>query len=132
MTDIPIVKPINIPEYEYKQSKYEMVPKLPFRSIIVASSTGGKTVLIQNLLLNIYRGSFERVYIFSPSIHADPAFYEVKKYQKDVMKVDDTKEDLYFEGFNPSDLQKILERQKKSLSFKRTTKKKNYSVYVYA
>ena len=132
MSNIPIVKPINIPEYEYKQSKYEMVPKLPFRSIIVASSTGGKTVLIQNLLLNIYRGSFERVYIFSPSIHADPAFYEVKKYQKDVMKVDDTKEDLYFEGFNPSDLQKILERQKKSLSFKRTTKKKNYSVYVYA
>ena len=106
LNNIPIVKPINIPEYEYKQSKYDMVPKLPFRSIIVASSTGGKTVLIQNLLLNIYRGSFERVYIFSPSIHADPAFYEVKKYQREVMKVDDTKEDLYFEGFNPADLQK--------------------------
>ena len=59
--NIPIVKPIHIPEYEYKQSKHDMVPKLPFRSIIVASSTGGKTVLIQNLLLNIYRGSFERV-----------------------------------------------------------------------
>ena len=99
LNNIPIVKPINIPEYEYKQSKYDMVPKLPFRSIIVASSTGGKTVLIQNLLLNIYRGSFERVYIFSTSIHADPAFYEVKKYQREVMKVDDTKEDLYFEGF---------------------------------
>ena len=74
----PIVKPINVPGYKYKHSKYEMVPKLPFRSIIVASSTGGKTVLIQNLLLNIYRSSFERVYIFSPSVNADPAFYEVK------------------------------------------------------
>ena len=51
-----------------------MVPKLPFRSIAVASSTGGKTVLIQNLLLNIYRGSFKRVYVFSPSIHGDPVF----------------------------------------------------------
>ena len=79
MSDIPYIKPINIPEYKYKQSKYEMTPKLPFRSIVVASSTGGKTVLIQNLLLNIYRGSFERVYIFSPSIHSDPALYEVKK-----------------------------------------------------
>ena len=48
LNNIPIVKPKNIPEYEYKQSKYDMVPKLPFRSIIVASSTGGKTVLIQN------------------------------------------------------------------------------------
>ena len=44
MTDVPIIKPINITEYEFKQSKYEHVLKLPFRSIIVASSTGGKTV----------------------------------------------------------------------------------------
>ena len=125
MSDIPYIKPINIPEYKYKQSKYEMTPKLPFRSIVVASSTGGKTVLIQNLLLNSYRGSFERVYIFSPSIHSDPAFYEVKKYQKEVMKVDDTKEDLYFEGFNPSDLQKILERQKKVIEFQKNNKEKD-------
>ena len=125
MSDIPYIKPINIPEYKYKQSKYEMTPKLPFRSIVVASSTGGKTVLIQNLLLNIYRGSFERVYIFSPSIHSGPALYEVKKYQKEVMKVIDTKEDLYFEGFNPSDLQKILERQKKVIEFQKNNKEKD-------
>ena len=75
-----------MPEYKYKQSKYEMTTKVPFRSIVVAASTGGKSVLIQNLLLNIGHGSFEKVYIFSPSIHSDPAFYEVKKYQKEVMK----------------------------------------------
>ena len=125
MSDIPYIKPINIPGYKYKQSKHEMTPKLPFRSIVVASSTGGKTVLIQNPLLNIYRGSFERVYIFSPSIHSDPAFYEVKKYQKEVMKVDDAKEDLYFEGFNPSDLQKTLERQKKVIEFQKNNKEKD-------
>ena len=125
MSDIPIVKPINIPDYKYKQSKYEMVPKLPFRSIIVASSTGGKTVLIQNLLLNIYRHSFERVYIFSPSVNSDPAFYEVKKYQQEMMKVDDTKEDLYFEGFNPSDLQNILDKQKKVIEFQKKNKQKD-------
>ena len=27
MTDVPIIKPINITEYEFKQSKYEHVPK---------------------------------------------------------------------------------------------------------
>ena len=42
MPDVPIVKPINITDYEFKQSKYEHVPKLPFRSIIVASSTVAK------------------------------------------------------------------------------------------
>ena len=63
---VPIVKPINITEYEFKQSKYEHVPKQPFRSTIVASSTGGKTVLIQNLILNVYRKSFAIIFIFSP------------------------------------------------------------------
>ena len=65
MTDVPTIKPINITEYEFKQSKYEHVPKLPFRRIIVASSTGGKTVLLQNLILNVYRNSFTRIFIFS-------------------------------------------------------------------
>ena len=79
MTDVPIIKPINITDYEFKQSKYEHVPKLPFRSIIVASSTGGKTVLVQNLILNVYRNSFARIFIFSPSVHNDPTFYRSKE-----------------------------------------------------
>ena len=82
MSDVPIIKPINITDYDFKQSKYEHVPKLPFRSIVVASSTGGKTVLIQNLILNVYRACFARIFIFSPSVHNDPTFVEVKKYQK--------------------------------------------------
>ena len=64
MEDIPTVEPIDIPQYKYKNSKYEILPKLPARMIAVASSTGGKSVLIQNLILKIYRGSFERIYIF--------------------------------------------------------------------
>ena len=89
MTDVPIIKPINITEYEFNQSKYEHVLKLPFRSIIVASSTGGKTVLVQNLILNVYRNSFARIFIFSPSVHNDPTFTEVKKYIRDELHVDD-------------------------------------------
>ena len=94
MSDVPIVKPINITEYEFKQSKYEHVPTLPFRSIIVASSTGGKTVLIQNLILNVYRNSFARILIFSPRVQNDPTFTEVKRYIRDELHVDDEKEQM--------------------------------------
>ena len=61
MEDIPTVEPIDIPQYKYKNSKYEILPKLPATMIAVASSTGGKSVLIQNIILKIYRGSFECV-----------------------------------------------------------------------
>ena len=131
MSDVPIIKPINITEYEFKQSKYEHVPKLPFRSIIVASSTGGKTVLIQNLILNVYRNSFARIYIFSPSVHNDPTFTEVKKYIRDELHVDDEKEQIYFDNYNPIDIENVIERQKKIINYMKSKKiKKRHSILI--
>ena len=54
--EIPKVKPIDIPEYKYENSKFDMMPKLAARMLCVASSTGGKTVLIQNLILKSTEG----------------------------------------------------------------------------
>ena len=51
----PIIEPINVRQYEFKQSDYEMADKLPFRSIVVSASQGGKGILIQNLVLKVYR-----------------------------------------------------------------------------
>ena len=114
---VPIVKPRNITEYEYKQSKYPHVPRIPFRSIIVASSTGGKTVLIQNLILDVYRDCFSRIFIFSPSVNTDPTFVEVKKYIRKDMKVDDTKEQLYYEHYNPEELERVIDTQTKIITY---------------
>ena len=114
---VPIVKPRNITEYEYKQSKYPHVPRIPFRSIIVASSTGGKTVLIQNLILDVYRDCCSRSFIFSPSVNTDPTFVEVKKYIRKDMKVDDTKEQVYFEHYNPEELERVIDTQTKIITY---------------
>ena len=122
---IPIVKPIDIPEYTYKNSKYDMMPSLPFRGILVASSTGGKTVLIQNLILNIYKGSFERIFIFSPSVHVDDTFRPVKKYINEVMNVDTEKERVFYENYDPADLQKIIDTQHKVIEYQKKNKQKN-------
>ena len=54
---VPIVEPINVKQYEFKhkQSSYEQADKLPFRSIVVSASQGGKGILIPNLILKIYK-----------------------------------------------------------------------------
>ena len=105
--------------------------KLPFRSIIVASSTGGKTVLVQNLILNVYRNSFARIFIFSPSVHNDPTFTEVKKYIRDELHVDDEKEQIYFDKYNPSDLENVIERHKKIINYMKSKKiKKLHSILI--
>ena len=122
--NIPIVKPIDIPEYKYKNSKYDMMPSLPFRGILVASSTGGKTVLIQNLILNIYKGSFERIFIFSPSVHVDDTWNSVKKHISENMNVDTEKEKTYFEEYNAEALNQIIKTQHKVIDFQKKINKR--------
>ena len=77
--DIPIIKPIKLKEYEVKQSKYNIASKLPIRSIILGPSGSGKSILLQNMILDIYKNCFSRVFIFSPSINVDYQTWEPVK-----------------------------------------------------
>ena len=105
------IKPIKVIEYSCKQSKHSVVPKLPLRGILLAPSGSGKTVLLSNMMLNIYRGCFERIYILSPS---DQSWEAVKDDQDKVMGVKKTETDkLYFDHYDPDDLQHIIDTQQK-------------------
>ena len=98
------IKPIDLKEYSCKQSKHGHVPKVPLRMILLAPSGSGKTVLLSNLILNIYRGCFERIFVFSPSIEIDKTWEPVKKHQSDDMKaVEKGNEKLYFNHYDPAD-----------------------------
>ena len=50
MKHVPIKELINVRQFEFKQSKYEMADKLPFRPVVVSASQGGKGILTQNLV----------------------------------------------------------------------------------
>ena len=78
MSLIPKVEPIFTKEFEVKQSKYDVAGKLPIRSVILGPSGSGKTVLLQSMILDIYKNCFSRIYIFSPSIEVDHVWVPVK------------------------------------------------------
>ena len=80
------IKPIELKVYSCKQSKHSHVPKVPLRMILLAPSGSGKTVRLSNLILNVYRGCFERVFVFSPNVDVDKTWEPVKKYQTDTMR----------------------------------------------
>ena len=44
------IKPMNAKEYTCKQSKFNQVPKLPLRSIVLGPSGSGKGILLQNMI----------------------------------------------------------------------------------
>ena len=96
-------------EYEFKQSKYEVAPRIPFSQIVVGPSGSGKSVLLQSMILDLYRDCFSRIFIFSSSINVDSVWTPVKDYIEKTLKIDSKKEKIYFNDFNPSDLEEILD-----------------------
>ena len=113
----PTISHIKHIEYDCKQSKYgEHVPKLPMRSMTLSPSGGGKTVLLQNMMLDICRGCLNRIYMFSPSIDIDHTWRPVKDYIAKGIKPND-RESLYFGRYNPVGLEAIIDKQHKVTSY---------------
>ena len=62
----PKIVPQKTFNYDIPQSKYEHVPKLPLRAIILGSSGSGKGILLQNMILDIYEKNFlQNTYLVS-------------------------------------------------------------------
>ena len=122
---IPKIAPIKVQEFEVKQSHYNMVGKLPTRAIVCAPSGGGKTVLLSNLILDVYRGCFSRIYIFSPSITIDYTWAPVKKYIEHDMKAIESEDDkFYYDEYDPIALDHIIETQHKITDYMKKHKYK--------
>ena len=77
------VVPRTTKEYRIPQSKYPQADRLPTRSILLAPSGSGKTVLLQHLILDMFRDCFARIYVFSPSVNIDDAWLSVKDYVRE-------------------------------------------------
>ena len=54
----PIVKPINTKEYDFKESKYEVAPRLPFSQTITGPSGSGKGTLLQSTFTKMFLKEF--------------------------------------------------------------------------
>ena len=119
MSDIPIVKPYKTKEYTFTQSNYEVAPRIPFSMVITGQSGSGKTVLLSNLILDIYKGCFSRIFIWSSSIDLDPVWTPVKKYIEKDLNVNPEKEKVYFDTFNIDEMQKVLDLQHKINQFQK-------------
>ena len=125
---VPIIEPINVRQLEFKQFKYEHADKLPFRSIVVSASQGGKGILIQNLILKVYRGCVERIYIVSPTAHIDEGYREVIKYIEDELEVNKENEPCLFDEYDAPSLKKIIDAQHKVIDYQnKKNMKKLYS-----
>ena len=126
----PTIKPIQLKEYNCKQSKYEVAPKLPMRSMLCGPSSSGKTVLLSNMILDIYRDCFSRIYIWSPSINVDSTWKPVNDYIRDHIKPNE-REKIYFDSYEPSELEHVIKTQQKVIDYQKEQKHKDlYQILI--
>ena len=118
MTDnkAPIIKPIKLKHYECKQSNHEVAPELPMRNMILAPSGSGKTVLLVNMIMDIYKGCVNIIYIFSPSVDIDHTWQPVKDYIDKKLKPNE-KGNVYFDSYDPAELKPVMDKQHKAVDY---------------
>ena len=104
------IRPHVSKEYTAAQSRCAHVPELPMRAIVVAPSGGGKTTLLVSLILDIYKGCWKRIHVFSPTALLDDAWKPVAKYCKEVLGQE---EDCLHETFDEAAVQELLARHHK-------------------
>ena len=76
----PDLKPTKVKEFNVKQSSYSQCGRLPMRAIICGPRGSGKTILLQNMLLDRYKGGFSRIAMFSPyvDIYLSVLYYPIE------------------------------------------------------
>ena len=120
------------PHYTSKQPRDGVVPPVPCTGIFLGPSKSGKTVAIISAILEQYRtadGSsvFERIFLFSPSIHIDDGWKPVKEFIENEMGVNTDREQVYFDKWDEGALRTIIELTRTS---KQLGLKKLYQVLV--
>jgi hypothetical protein len=118
-------------EWTTKNSKHAHLPPTPLRGIVLSPSNGGKTVLLVDMILRLYRDVWERIYVFSPSVHIDSAWAPVKDYIENNLKVDGSKEPFFFDTWEPEVLNEIVDTQKRVIEESKKQKiKQLYGILI--
>ena len=108
---VAAITPAKIEECTCKQSRYAIAPELPMTAVVDGPSGSGKSVLLQQLILDTYRGCFERIFIWSPSIGIDHVWDPVKTYIKKELGVETKKDKSFFPTYNLKELAEVMDRQ---------------------
>ena len=100
-------------EWTFKGSRFEHLPPTPLRGLLLGPSGSGKSVVLVDTILRLYRGAFERIFIFSPSVNIDSVWKPVKDYIEKDMGVDTAKEQCWWDEWDTSALADIVETQRR-------------------
>ena len=110
--DLAIAPLKGVRKFHTKQSAHEHMPEVPFRMIALGNSGSGKTLTLQNMILNHYKGVFKKIFLRSPTARLDLGWEPVFRYMARELgqnhEATDEKEQCVFEDFKNEDLVRVI------------------------
>jgi hypothetical protein len=90
------------------------------RALCIGPSGGGKTVLLQWLILHAYKGCWARIYILSPSAILDPVWRPVKRYCERELGMDPATEPCLFDEWDAKKFGDLVMQQHRISEYQKT------------
>lgn len=101
-------------------------PSLPSSWLFSGPTCSGKSQAWLSLILRVYKGMFDRIYVFSPSILVDDSYQELRKYLDKMSP----KEKLYYDDLDQGALGKIIEEQTRIVEYCKKNKMKPPQILI--
>ena len=105
-----VVRPQPDHEWQYKQSRFDHLPKIPFRTLVSGKSASGKGVLMVNAVTDFYRKCFKRIFVFASTVEVDSTFKAIEHYA--IRELQQGKAQFMYDSFNEKALEQIIVAQK--------------------
>jgi hypothetical protein len=118
-----IIRPHATASYSFRQSRYKNVPESPVRGIIVAPSGGGKSTLLVSVCVDLYRGVYNRIYVFSPNARQDVSqvWAPVEEYCRQTLRQE---EPCLYEEFEEDVVRALIAKHQRITQMCRDAKRK--------
>jgi hypothetical protein len=106
-----IVKPLPSHEWTYAQSRFDHVPRTPFRILVSGKSASGKGVLTVAAVTDFWSGCFDNVFVFAATVHVDSTWRSIEHYVQRTIRPH-SRAPFMFDHFDEGALKAIIEMQK--------------------
>ena len=105
-----VVRPQPDHEWKYAQSRFDHLPKIPFRTLVSGKSASGKGVLAVNAVTDFYRKCFKKSSCLLSTVEVDSTFESIEHYA--VRELGQGKAKFMYNNFDEVALRGIMDGQK--------------------
>lgn len=106
-----LVRPLPNHEWKYAQSRFDALPRTPFRILVSGKSASGKGVLTVNAVTDFWRGCFDNIFVFAATTHVDSTWKAIEHYVLREIRPSN-RAPFMFDRFDEVALKAIIEMQK--------------------